>query len=428
MTDDTTQETGAAQPGASQPGATQPDAPQPDTAATLRADTRAFLETHPPEAVRTEADRLAHLEARFDAGLAAVHYPEGLGGRGLPRHLQTQVDDILTAAGAPDNRPTRNVVNLGMAGPTILAAGTPEQKQRFMRPLWTGRHVWCQLFSEPGAGSDLAGLATRAVRDGDDWIVTGQKVWTTLAHIADWAILVARTDPSVPKHRGLTYFLLDMKSPGVTVRPLRQITGEAEFNEVYLDEVRIPDALRLGAEGDGWRIATYTLSNERSGTGTEPPRESGAPGNLFRAWRDLPPQERETGLRDAVTAAWIRSEAIRLTQRDVGIRMAAGDPPPEASALKLAKAENSKETASLLLQALGDRALEHDDGYAFTRPLEMNFDVGGLPATTAYLRSRANSLEGGTSEVLRTVIGERILGLPREPRTDIDVPFTEVPR
>src|SRR5699024_1231050 len=159
------------------------------------------------------------------------------GGRGLPRHLQTQVDDILTASGAPDNRPTRNVVNLGMAGPTILAAGTPEQKERFMRPLWTGRHVWCQLFSEPGAGSDLAGRAARAVRDGDDLVVTGQMGWPTLAHIADWAILVARTDPSVPKDRGLTYFLLDMKSPGVTVRPLRQITGEAEFNEVYLDEV-----------------------------------------------------------------------------------------------------------------------------------------------------------------------------------------------
>ena len=315
-----------------------------------------------------------------------------------------------------------------MAGPTILAGGTQEQKERFMRPLWTGRHVWCQLFSEPGAGSDLAGLATKAVRDGDDWVVTGQKVWTTLAHLADWAILVARTDPSVPKHRGITYFLLDMASPGVTVRPLRQITGEAEFNEVYLDSVRIPDSLRLGPEGTGWKLATLTLSNERSGTGTEPPRESGAPGNLFRAWRKLPQEERDTGLRDAVTRAWVRSEVIRLTQRDVGIRMAAGDPPPEASALKLAKAENSKETASLLLQALGDRALEHDDGYAFTRPTEMNFDVGGLTPTYAYLRSRANSLEGGTSEVLRNVIGERILGLPREPRTDVDVPFSEVPR
>jgi alkylation response protein AidB-like acyl-CoA dehydrogenase len=399
-----------------------------DPAQQLRADTEAFLAAHPPADIRTEADRLAHLEARFDAGLAAVHYPEGLGGRGLPRHLQTIVDERIDAAGGPDNRPTRGVVNLGMAGPTILAGGTQEQKERFMRPLWTGRHVWCQLFSEPGAGSDLAGLATKAVRDGDDWVVTGQKVWTTRAHLADWAILVARTDPSVPKHRGITYFLLDMASPGVTVRPLRQITGEAEFNEVYLDEVRIPDSLRLGPEGAGWKLATLTLSNERSGTGTEPPRESGAPGNLFRAWRELPHEERETGLRDAVTRAWVRSEAIRLTQRDVGISMAAGDPPPEASALKLAKAENSKETASLLLQALGDRALEHDDGYAFTRPTEMNFDVGGLSPTYAYLRSRANSLEGGTSEVLRNVIGERILGLPREPRTDVDVPFSEVPR
>lgn len=399
-----------------------------DETARLLADTRAFLEANPPATIATEEDRLAHLEARFDTGLAAVHYPEGLGGRGLPRPLQSVVDDALAAAGSPDNRPTRNVVNLGMAGPTILAAGTQEQKERFMRPLWTGRHVWCQLFSEPGAGSDLAGLATKAVRDGDDWVVTGQKVWTTLAHLADYAILVARTDPSVPKHRGITYFLLDMKSPGVTVRPLRQITGEAEFNEVFLDEVRIPDSMRLGPEGAGWKLATVTLSNERSGSGTEPPRESGAPGNLFRAWRDLPAAERDSGLRDEVVQAWIRSEAIRLTQRDVGIRMAAGDPPPEASALKLAKAENSKQTASLLMQALGERALEHEDGYAFTRPEEMNFDVGGLSPSYSYLRTRANSIEGGTSEVLRTVIGERILGLPREPRGDIDVPFSEVPR
>lgn len=399
-----------------------------DETARLLADTRAFLEANPPATIATEEDRLAHLEARFDAGLAAVHYPEGLGGRGLPRPLQSVVDDALAVAGSPDNRPTRNVVNLGMAGPTILAAGTQEQKERFMRPLWTGRHVWCQLFSEPGAGSDLAGLATKAERDGDDWVVTGQKVWTTLAHLADYAILVARTDPSVPKHRGITYFLLDMKSPGVTVRPLRQITGEAEFNEVFLDEVRIPDSMRLGPEGAGWKLATVTLSNERSGSGTEPPRESGAPGNLFRAWRELPAAERESGLRDEVVRAWIRSEAIRLTQRDVGIRMAASDPPPEASALKLAKAENSKQTASLLMQALGERALEHADGYAFTRPEEMNFDVGGLSPSYSYLRTRANSIEGGTSEVLRTVIGERILGLPREPRGDIDVPFSEVPR
>lgn len=399
-----------------------------DETARLLADTHAFLEANPPATIATEEDRLAHLEARFDAGLAAVHYPEGLGGRGLPRPLQSVVDDALAAAGSPDNRPTRNVVNLGMAGPTILAAGTQEQKERFMRPLWTGRHVWCQLFSEPGAGSDLAGLATKAVRDGDDWVVTGQKVWTTLAHLADYAILVARTDPSVPKHRGITYFLLDMKSPGVTVRPLRQITGEAEFNEVFLDEVRIPESMRLGPEGAGWKLATVTLSNERSGSGTEPPRESGAPGNLFRAWRDLPAAERDSGLRDEVVRAWIRSEAIRLTQRDVGIQMAAGDPPPEASALKLAKAENSKQTASLLMQALGERALEHEDGYAFTRPEEMNFDVGGLSPGYSYLRTRANSIEGGTSEVLRTVIGERTLGLPREPRGDIDVPFSEVPR
>src|SRR5690606_27859631 len=177
-------------------------------------------------------DRLEFLRARFDAGLAWVHFPEGLGGLGAPRELQAVVERELK--GTPDNDPGRIGIGLGMAAPTILAFGTEEQKKRFLRPLWTGEEVWCQLFSEPGAGSDLAALATRAVKDGDEWVIDGQKVWTSVAHRARWGILVARTDPNVPKHRGLTYFICDMHAPGVEVRPLRQITGEAEFNEVFL--------------------------------------------------------------------------------------------------------------------------------------------------------------------------------------------------
>ncbi|HMD23866.1 MAG TPA: acyl-CoA dehydrogenase family protein, partial [Streptosporangiaceae bacterium] len=199
-------------------------------------------------------DRLKFLQDRFDAGLAFVHYPEGAGGLGAPRELQPLVDDAFAAAGAPDNRPASIPIGLGMAAPTILAHGTPGQRDRYLRALWTGEEVWCQLFSEPGAGSDLAGLATRAVRDGDDWVINGQKVWTSMAREARWAILLARTDIEVPKHRGLTYFISDMTAPGIEIRPLRQMTGEAEFNEVFLTDVRIPDTQRLGEVGDGWRV------------------------------------------------------------------------------------------------------------------------------------------------------------------------------
>ena len=232
---------------------------QPLDSVRLRELVKDFLSHHDP----ARMDRLEFLRARFDAGLAWVHYPLGLGGLDAPRHLQPAVDAAFAAAGAPDNRPRRIGIGLGMAAPTILAHGSDEQRRRFLRPLWTGEEIWCQLFSEPGAGSDLAALGTRAVRDGDGWMVTGQKVWTSIAHEARWAILLARTDPDLPKHRGITYVICDMTAPGVEVRPLRQLTGEAEFNEVFLTDVRIPDGLRLGAVGDGWLVARTTLMNER---------------------------------------------------------------------------------------------------------------------------------------------------------------------
>src|SRR5262249_6810121 len=216
-------------------------------AAGLRTRVREFVEENDP----TTMPRIDFLRARFDAGLAWVHFPIGLGGLAAPRSMQEIGAAEFAAAGAPDNNPRRIGIGLGMAAPTILQHGTDEQRHRWLRPLWTGEEVWCQLFSEPGAGSDLAGLATRAVRDGDEWVVDGQKVWTSMAHEARWAILIARTDPAVPKHQGMTYFVLDMTAPGVEVRPLRQITGEAEFNEVFLTGVRIPDADRLGSVGEG---------------------------------------------------------------------------------------------------------------------------------------------------------------------------------
>ncbi|MCP3811214.1 acyl-CoA dehydrogenase family protein, partial [Mycobacteriaceae bacterium Msp059] len=207
------------------------------------------------------------LGACYDAGLSWVHFPEGLGGLGLSRGYQGVADVIFRKAGAPSPYDL-NIIGYGMAAPTLVEyAQTDELKRQWMRPLATTEDIWCQLFSEPGAGSDLAGLATSAVRDGDDWIVNGQKVWTTLAHCANWGILLARTDPDVPKHKGLTYFVVDMRDPGVEVRPLRQMTGQAEFNEVYLNDVRVPDVHRIGAVGAGWGVAMTTLMNERSSIG-----------------------------------------------------------------------------------------------------------------------------------------------------------------
>ncbi len=253
----------AAASGPRKDGSMALSSPADPTVDDLERRVRRLLDERPP----ATTERLDFLRARFDAGLAWVHFPEGLGGLGIARHHQGRVDALLCEAGAPDNDPRRNGIGLGMAAPTILAFGTDEQQRRFLRPLWTGEEVWCQLFSEPGAGSDLAALATRAVADGDEWVVNGQKVWTSGAHEARFAILVARTDPSVPKHAGLTYFVCDMTDPGVDVRPLRQITGEAEFNEVFLTDVRIPDGHRLGAVGEGWRVATATLNNERVAIG-----------------------------------------------------------------------------------------------------------------------------------------------------------------
>lgn len=230
-----------------------------------------FLAAHDP----ATTDRLAFLRLRYDEGLAWVHYPVGRGGLGLAQELQSEVERLFADAGAPDNKPGHNVIGLGMAAPTILALGTEGQKDRFLRPLWTGEEIWCQLFSEPGAGSDLANVSTRAVRDGDEWVVNGQKVWTSGAQNARFAILVARTDPDQPKHFGLTYFLCDMTDPGVDVRPLRQITGEAEFNEVFLTDVRIPDSHRLGEVGQGWKVANATLNNERLSIGKGADREGG---------------------------------------------------------------------------------------------------------------------------------------------------------
>ncbi|MFF4777846.1 acyl-CoA dehydrogenase family protein [Microtetraspora fusca] len=387
------------------------------TEAAVREHARAFLAANDPSAT----DRMGFLRARFDAGLAWVHFPEGLGGLGAPRELQAAVESELR--GTPDNRPGRIGIGLGMAAPTILAFGTDEQKRRFLRPLWTGEEVWCQLFSEPGAGSDLASLATRAVRDGDEWVVDGQKVWTSVAHTARWAILVARTDPDVPKHRGLTYFVCDMRAPGVEVRPLRQITGEAEFNEVFLTGVRLPDSLRLGEVGDGWRVAQATLMNERVAIGGASGRRTMIDA-VCETWRSRP-ELRTHDLHQRLLRLWVEAEVLRLTGARLREQLAAGRPGPEGSGMKLSFARLHQELSGLEVELLGEDGLAYDD-WTFRRPETVDFV--GREAGYRYLRAKGNSIEGGTSEILRNVIAERVLGLPSEPRADKDIPWKDLPR
>ncbi len=389
--------------------------------AQLRERVRAFLAEHPP----AQTSRKDFLDARFDAGLGYVHYPSGHGGLGLPRGLQPALEEELAKLSAPDIDVRLNVIGLGMAAPTIIACASEEQKARWLRPLWTGAQIWCQLFSEPGAGSDLASLATRAVRDGDDWVITGQKVWTSLAHRADRGLLLARTDPSVPKHAGLTYFALDMHSDGVEVRPLRQLTGEAEFNEVFLTAAAVADTDRLGAVGEGWRVAQATLMNERIAIGGGAlPREGGMIGLAAAAWREHP-EARTPGLHDRLIRLWADAEVARLAGARLRQQLAAGQPGPEGSAAKVVFARLNQDLSAFELELAGAAALAYDD-WTLRRPDSVSF-FGRGPGYR-YLRSRGNSIEGGTSEILRGIIAERVLGLPAEPRTDTKVPWKDLPR
>jgi len=390
------------------------------TADDLRAQVDRFLASHDPQST----DRQEFLDARFDAGLAWVHYPAGQGGQGLARSLQSVVDRAFDAAGAPTNHPERNGIGLGMAAPTILAHGTAEQKARWLRPLWTGQEIWCQLFSEPGAGSDLAGLSTRAVLDGDEWVVNGQKVWTSSAHVAKRALLVARTDPDQPKHKGLTYFALDMTQPGVEVRPLRQITGEAEFNEVFMTDARVADSDRIGGVGEGWQVSMATLMNERvSIGGNAAPREGGMIASAARTWREHP-ELRTPGLHDRLLRLWADAEVARLAGARLRQQLAAGQPGPEGSAAKLVFARLNQEISEFEVELAGADGLLYDE-WTMRRPEGANF-FGRTPGFR-FLRAKGNSIEGGTSEILRNIIAERVLGLPKEARVDTG-PWKDLPR
>jgi alkylation response protein AidB-like acyl-CoA dehydrogenase len=379
-----------------------------------------LLAEFPPKAT----DAKTFLGAQFDRGLAWVHFDEGFGGLGLSPRFQKQINERLWGAGAPVSG-YRNPIGYGMGAPTVYTWGSEAQKSRYLRPLFTGEEIWCQLFSEPGAGSDVASLASKAVRDGDEWIINGQKVWTTLAHLSRWGMLVARTDPEAPKHAGLSYFVVDMHAPGVEVRPLRQMTGEAEFNEVYFTDVRIPDAERLGGVGDGWRVSLTTLMNERvSIGGAIMPRGGGPIGQAVKVWNDLPAERRDVVSRDALTQLWIRAEVGRLTNIRGSQNARRGTPGPEGSIGKLAYAEVNKDVYEFLVSLLGAEGMLYGS-YEMVRPESaMGFDT----YQKAFLRARANSIEGGTSEVMRNILGERVLGLPGDVRVDKALPWSQVPR
>ncbi|WP_214104117.1 acyl-CoA dehydrogenase family protein [Acrocarpospora catenulata] len=366
------------------------------------------------------------LAAQFDRGLAWINHPPGHGGLGADVRLQAAVNHVIKEAGGPDAFEI-NPIGHGMCAPTLVVWGTEEQKRRHLRPLFTGEEIWCQLFSEPGAGSDVAGLAARARRDGAEWVADGQKVWTTMAHRSSWGLLIARTDPDAVKHQGLTAFLLDMSAPGVEVRPLYQLTGEAEFNEVFLDGVRIPDAARLGRVGDGWKVVLTTLMNERvSIGGVIPPRGSGPIARLVERYRELARTDPATARlhTGAVADLWVRAEVLRLANIRLSQLRTGDTPGPEGSISKIIAADLNKDVYSELVTLMGAEGLLYES-YDKVRPvLAMEYST----PQKAFLRSRANSIEGGTSEVMKNVLAERVLGLPGDPRADKDVPWRDIPR
>ena len=385
--------------------------------AAFRAEAQAFLAAHMPEKRASAYDDSVDEEALVaaskawqtqlsDAGWAALLWPKAYGGRGLGPIEMIIWNQELARAGIGESI---FVVGIGMAGPTIIAHGTDAQKERFLPPMLRGDEVWCQLFSEPGAGSDLANLSCRAVRDGDDWVVTGQKTWCSGAHYADWGILLTRTDPSVPKHRGITYFLVDLRAPGIELRPLRMMTGGAHFNEVFLNEVRIPDTQRLGPEGQGWGAAMTTLLNERM-----------AIGGIERwfSWSELVAHAREHRdrldpvLRDELALLYVQSKSLELLNARVMTKLGQGMiPDAESSVMKLAMARVLTRAGDLGLRLAGPDALR-----------------GRGPWQQRFLTAPSMHIAGGTDEIQKNVVAERVLGLPREPRADRDVPFDALPR
>jgi len=369
--------------------------------AQFRTDLRAWIEANLPlekRGGRGGAQRFDDPFIRewsrmlYDAGYAGLTWPKEYGGAGAPYSFQAILYEELAAAQAP---PHVGVIGLGMAGPTIIAHGTDEQKARYLQPLLAADEIWCQGFSEPDAGSDLAAARTRAERRGDVYVVNGQKVWSSFAHIADFCILVTQSDPEAPRYKNLTYLIVDMHAPGVEVRPLRQITGEAEFNEIFFSDVEVPVANRLDEEGNGWQVAMTTLLHERGTLGFALTATlDGVVGRLLEEARERDPGP---ALRAEVAREWIELQALRYTNyRALGTYQRTGVPGPEGSGVKLRWSEANQRLTKLARELRGPEGIT-DDGWW----------------NHQQLRSRGNTIEAGTSEVLRNIIAERVLGLPR---------------
>jgi len=373
----------------------------PDEAA-FRAELRAWLDANLPEerrGGRGGAQRFDDAFGRewsrmlYDAGYAGLTWPKEFGGAGAPYSFQAIFYEEMARAHAPGHV---GVIGLGMAGPTIMAHGSDEQKQAHLSKILSAEEIWCQGFSEPDAGSDLAAARTRAERRGDTYVVNGQKVWSSFAHIADFCILVTQSDPDAPRYRNLTYLIVDMHAPGVEVRPLRQITGEAEFNEIFFNDVEVPVSNRLGEEGEGWQVAMTTLLHERGtlGFALTAALESGVNRLLDVAREKV---NGDSGIRERVAAEWIELQALRYTNyRSLGAYQRTGIPGPEGSAIKLRWSEQNQRMTKLGRELLGAEGIL-DDGWWHHQQL----------------RSRGNTIEAGTSEVLRNIVAERVLGLPK---------------
>ncbi len=366
--------------------------------------------------VRTRADYERWYPAFAAAGLVVPTWPVAYGGLELTVDQARAVEAVL----APFNLGRLNPLGLNLAAPALFAHGTEDQRQRFLPPIVANAEVWCQLFSEPGAGSDLAGLATRAERDGEQWIITGQKVWTTWAHLSDYGVLLARSDPDAPKRKGITYFLVALDQPGVEIRPLRHITGEVDFNEVFLDGAVVPDSQRVGAVGDGWRVANATLSGERqmvSGSGSGGVDRIGGSGADRLLGSPTDPVTRQ-----AIMGV-VSEERIRgWTNQRVRAGSQAGRPLGPASSIgKVHQGGLNQRIQLLATDRLGPSAMAWEaDGDTYADDLP--YEVKGM------LRSRANTIEGGTTEVNKNIVAERVLGLPREPDPWQGAPWREIPR
>ena len=384
----------------------------------LPADWVAAIDREDPEALAAARDQLDLTQwwvDLADAGYVTPTWPKEYGGLGVPARVGGTVARTLGRYKVPR---FTNPVGVDLAGPAIIRLGTEEQKQRFLRPIARHQEIWCQLFSEPGSGSDLAGLATRAVRDGDTWVVNGQKVWTSLGHLASFGILLARTDPNVPKHNGITAFLMPMKEPGVTVRPLRQITGDAEFCEVFFDDARVEDWMRLGEVDEGWRVAISVLMNERSaGSGSGAALPGTVTGRSVEALIRRHAQVTDPVLRQRLAQAYIEDRLLSMTNQRAAARRRAGQQGPEGSVTKLFYSEQTQRLQNLAVDLEGTYAQAWPEGDRWLQNTAWSF-----------LRVRSKTIAGGTSEVQRNVLGERVLGLPKEPEVDRSIPWSEVRR